>query len=63
MIHPYIINDQIDFDTIKELWEILDCAYDDPDCHSPEARKVAEGGGSRLSGPTGVRGDEGGGSR
>ena len=32
-------------------------------CHGPEARKVAEGGGSRLSGPMGARGGEGGGSR
>ena len=31
MIYPYIINDQIDFNTINELWDILDCAYDDPD--------------------------------
>ena len=32
-------------------------------CHGPEAHKVPEGGGSRLSGPTGTRGGEGGGSR
>ena len=32
-------------------------------CQGPEARKVAEGGGSRLSGPTGARGGEGSGSR
>ena len=32
-------------------------------CHGSEARKVAEGGGSRLSGPTGAQGGEGGGSR
>ena len=37
--------------------------YDIHDCHGPWARQVAEGGGSRLSGPTGARGGEGGGSR
>ena len=27
IIYPYIVNDQINFNTIKELWHILDCAY------------------------------------
>ena len=31
MISPHIVNDRIDFNTIKELWDILDCAYEDPD--------------------------------
>ena len=31
MIYPYIVNDRIDFNTIKELRGILDCGYDDPD--------------------------------
>ena len=36
MIDPYIINDQIDFDNIKELWDILDCAY----CYTPNRRNT-----------------------
>ena len=31
MIYPYIIDDRIDFNTLQELWDILDCAYNDPD--------------------------------
>ena len=29
MIYPHIVNDRIDFNTIKELWDVLDCAYKD----------------------------------
>ena len=31
MINLYIINDRMNSNTIKELWDILDCAYDDSD--------------------------------
>ena len=41
MIHPYIINNRINFITIKELWDILDCAYDDPDCQGTAERELA----------------------
>ena len=30
MISPYTVNDQMKFNTIKELQGILDCAFDDP---------------------------------
>ena len=41
MIHPLIINDRIDFNTIKELRNILDCAYDDPDRQGTAERELA----------------------
>ena len=41
MIYPYIINDEIDFNTIKELWDMLDCAYDDPDYQGTAERELA----------------------
>ena len=41
MTYSYIINDQIDFNTRKELWDILDCAYDDRDCQGTAERKLA----------------------
>ena len=41
IIYPYIINDQIDFNTIKELWDILDCANDDPDHQGTGERELA----------------------
>ena len=41
MIYPSIINDRIEFNTIKELWHILDCAYDDPDHQRPAERELA----------------------
>ena len=40
MIHPYIVNDQINFNTIKELWDVLDCAYDDPDQQGTAEREL-----------------------
>ena len=41
MIYPYILNNLIDFNTIKELWDILDCAYDDPDHQGTAERELA----------------------
>ena len=41
MIYPDIINDRIDFNTIKELWYILDCPYDDPDCQGTAECELA----------------------
>ena len=41
MISPHIVNDQIDFNTIKELWDVLDCAYDDPDRQGTAKREPA----------------------
>ena len=41
MINPYIINDRIDFNTIKELWDILECTYDDSDCQENAERELA----------------------
>ena len=41
MIYPYIINDRIDFNTIKELWDILDCANDDLDRQGIAERELA----------------------
>ena len=41
MIYPFIINDQIDFNTIKEHWDILTCAYDDPDHQATGERELA----------------------
>ena len=41
MIHPYIINDRIDFNTIQELWDNLDCAYDDPDHQGTPEQELA----------------------
>ena len=36
-----IVNDRIDFNTIKELWDVLDCAYDDPDRQGMAERELA----------------------
>ena len=41
MISPHIVNDRIDFNTIKELWDVLDCAYEDPDCQGTVKRGLA----------------------
>ena len=41
MIYPYIVNDRISFDIIKELWNILDCAYNDLDRQGTAERKLA----------------------
>ena len=41
MITPDIIDDQIDFNTIKELWDVLDCAYDDADRQGTPERELA----------------------
>ena len=41
MISPHIVNDRIDFNTIKELWDVLDCAYEDPDCQGSAERELA----------------------
>ena len=41
MISPHIVNDWIDFNTIKELWDVLDCAYDDPDRQGTAERELA----------------------
>ena len=41
MIYPYIVNDRINFNTIGELWDPLDCAYDDPDCQGTAERELA----------------------
>ena len=41
MINPYLVNDRINFNTIKEFWDILDCAYDDPDRQGTAKRKLA----------------------
>ena len=41
MIYPYIVNDRINFNTIKELWGILDCAYDDLDRQGTVERELA----------------------
>ena len=41
MIYPYIINDLINFNTIKELSDIRDCVYDDPDRQRTAERELA----------------------
>ena len=41
MIHPYITSDRIDFNTIKELWDVLHCAYDNPDRRGTAERELA----------------------
>ena len=41
MISPHIINDRIDFNTIKELWDVLDCAYEDLDRQGTAERELA----------------------
>ena len=41
MIYPYIVNDRINFITIKKVWHIFDCAYDDPDCQGTAERELA----------------------
>ena len=41
MIYPYIINDRIDFNTLLELWDIPDFAYDDPDRQETAERELA----------------------
>ena len=41
MIYPYIVNNRINFNTIKELWDILDCAYNDSDCQGIPQRELA----------------------
>lgn len=41
MIYPYLKNDRIDFDTIDDLWKVLDNAYDDPDRKGTAERELA----------------------
>ena len=41
MISPHIVNDRIDFNTIKELWDVLDCADNDPDRQGTAKRELA----------------------
>ena len=41
MIYPHIVNDRIDFNTIKELWDVFDSAYEDPDRQGTAEREVA----------------------
>ena len=41
MIYPYIVNNRINFNTIKGLWDTLDCANDDPDRQRTAERRLA----------------------
>ena len=41
MIYPYIVNDQINFNTIKELQNTLDCAHNDPCRQETAERELA----------------------
>ena len=41
MIYPYIINDRIDLNTIKELCDILAYPYDHPDHQGTAERELA----------------------
>ena len=41
MIYLYIVNNRIKFNTIKELWDILDWAYTDPDRQGTAKRELA----------------------
>ena len=41
MISPHIVNDRIDLNTIKELWDVLDCAYNDTDRPGTAERELA----------------------
>ena len=40
MIYLYIVNDRINFNTIRELWDVLDSAYDDQDRQGPAEREL-----------------------
>ena len=41
MIYPYIVDDRLHFNTIKELWDILAWAYDDSDRRGTAERELA----------------------
>ena len=41
MRYPYIVNAQINLNTIKELWDTPDCAYNDPDSEGTAERELA----------------------
>ena len=41
MIYSYIVKGRINFNTITELWETLDSAYDDPDRQGTAEQELA----------------------
>ena len=40
IVKPYVKDDKVDLETVAEIWEVLDAAYDDPDRKGTAEREL-----------------------